>query len=351
MTRPDLTPVIAATSTSSPRPQAVSAALALPDMDVEWDMRASATDTRNACIARVLQLGGREGLSDGSRIVVIAGSQCLGEDEATQRYYPSSPRSFVQSLLPTMQVSYLVVSHACASTGMAVGIGADLCRTGMADAALICSSSIDGPLEEDTFRDARAWADEIRPFDEAASGTRVYGFAGAALIRGVSDAQAGDIVVRSWAARSVGGKTNSDPKEELRVMIEAIERGGVAPTLVVAHATGTRQGDAAELDALTALTQSQDLTIDVLANKGAIGHGVFAAGIASVATATRVLQGIPVQGSYGLRHPTRGFERINLLEETPADQAIDLSRHASALVNSFGFSGSNVALLLERKTK
>ncbi|WP_136089660.1 phosphopantetheine-binding protein [Auritidibacter ignavus] len=351
MTSPRLTPVITATSTSSPRPQALGAALSQPEIDVSWDTQASVTEIRNQCISRILRQLDDDPLPEGGRVAVVIGSQCSGDNPATDRYYPASPQGLVQNLLPAMEVTTMVVSHACASTGMAVGIGADLCRTGRADAVIVCASSIDGPLEEDTFRDTRAWTDEIRPFDESASGTRVYGFAGALLIRGLREARPGDIVVRSWAARSIGGKTNSDPQEELRVMTEAAERAQLNPTLVVAHATGTRQGDAAELEALESLIRTRKLTLDVLANKGAIGHGVFAAGLASVVTAARALQGVPVYGTYGLRRPARQINNLTFLEESSANHAMNLSHHASALVNSFGFSGSNVALVLERKIK
>lgn len=348
MNRAKLTPTIAAISTSSSRPQSYGAALDRVEMDVAWDEESSATDLRNMCVVRVLESVNAISLLKNKHLIVITGAQCLGDNPETQQYYPRDPRRFVQNLLPETNVDSLVVSHACASTGIAIGMAADLCSSGAADAVLVCSSTVDGPLEEDTFRDTRAWADEVRPFDIAASGTRAHGFAGAVLIRGSHHPNEADIAVRSWYARSIGGKANSDTDEELSVMSGAVDRGRIVPTLIMAHATGTRQGDAAELEAIENFSRKYKSSFEVLTNKGAVGHGVFAAGIASVATAARALQGVEVYGSYGLRNPVRKIPNVSFIKETVSNQPIDIKKHKSALVNCFGFSGSNVALILER---
>jgi 3-oxoacyl-(acyl-carrier-protein) synthase len=342
--------VITATSVSSPRSERFGVGLADMGDDVEWAPDAAAHELRDACISRALAAAQAKGYIIGRRVVVIVGAQCIGADPATWRYYPESPVRHVQMLLPESEVTSLVLSHACASTGVAAGVAADLCRAGAADTVVVCSSSIDGSLEEDTFRDARAWAPEVRPFDQAASGTRVYGFAGALVVQAAPAPIGDDPVITGWHARSIGGKTVSDPDEEYLVMSESARKAGRAPRLVIAHATGTKQGDQAELQAIARYADTHDVAVDVLANKGAVGHAVFAAGVASIATAVRVLSGVPVGGSFGLREPLEAPGSIRLLREADGDARLDLSgRHQAALVNGFGFSGSNVALIIERE--
>lgn len=348
MTSSPMQAVIAATSISSPRRERFDVGLANLGDDIEWNADAAAHELRDACIGRALQAAQAKGYTIGRKVVVIVGAQCLGVDSATALYYPGSPERHVQSRLPESEVTSLVLSHACASTGVAAGVAADLCRAGAADTVVVCSSSIDGPLEEDTFRDARAWASEVRPFDKAASGTRVYGFAGALVVQAAPGPIGRDPVIAGWHARSVGGKTVSDPEEEYLVMAEAARKAGRAPALVVAHATGTRQGDQAELQAIARYAETHDVAVDVLANKGAVGHAVFAAGVASIVTAVRVLTGTQVTGSFGLRDSLDTPARIRLLPEAGDEGPHDLSlRHRAALVNGFGFSGSNVALVIE----
>ena len=140
----------------------------------------------------------------------------------------------------------------------------------------------------------------------------------------------------------------SDPDEELLVMTEATRKAGLVPHLVIAHATGTRQGDRAELDAIERFAGAHSVDVEVLANKGALGHAVFAAGVASVATAVRVLSGAAVNGSYGLRTAIRQVPGVTLAEETDSTHSRAYTHHRSAIVNGFGFSGSNVTLVLER---
>lgn len=340
--------VIAATSVSSPRSERFDVGLADVGDDVAWDPDAAAHELRDACISNALNAAQAKGYVIGRRVVVIVGAQCIGADPATSRYYPESPERHVKALLPGSEVTSLVLSHACASTGVAAGVAADLCRAGAADTVVVCSSSIDGSLEEDTFRDARAWAPEVRPFDQAAAGTRVYGFAGALIVQAAPTPLGDDPVITGWHARSIGGKTVSDPDEEYRVMSESARKAGRAPTLVIAHATGTKQGDQAELQAIARYAETYGLAVDVLANKGAVGHAVFAAGVASIVTAVRALAGVPVGGSFGLREPLAAPGSIRLLAEAEGEARLDLSdRHRAALVNGFGFSGSNVALIIE----
>ncbi|MGQ0842176.1 beta-ketoacyl synthase N-terminal-like domain-containing protein [Actinokineospora sp.] len=232
----------------------------------------------------------------------------------------------------------LYLSHACASAAFGAALAREIIEAGAAEVAVVVGASALNPVEYASMHAVRAvGATPARPFDRARAGITVGEGAGALVLVAGGPAE----VVLSGAACRVGGAKAAASDED--VVLDCLRRacGGDPVDYVHAHATGTKQGDSAELGALRTL--AGELGVDALpasSHKGAIGHLLHASCFPSVVAATLALR-------HQVVPPTAG-----LLDPEPTDRVV-LPRHAltgpvlrSALVNSFGFGGNNAALTL-----
>lgn len=295
------------------------------------------------CVRALIESAKQKGNPIGGKVVVFLGSQCHGENKETAAFYPTSPVSEIKGLLPGAVVEQVTVSHACASTGIAIGLASDMCRFGGCDAAIVCATSMEGGIEENAFREARALGTQLKPFDREANGTRVFGFSGALLVRAQAKPNFGSVTVQGWHARSIGGLSGSTPSEELEVMSRSVEKAGLVPRVVFAHGTGTVQGDTAELEAIASFCDKYGKKATVIGNKGALGHAVFGAGVASVASALRLMKGSSIIGMAGLTNPRSTAPKVRLV----SGETEFVLNDDSLLLNCFGFGGSNVSMVLE----
>ncbi|MDP9072402.1 MAG: hypothetical protein M3N68_14180, partial [Actinomycetota bacterium] len=127
-------------------------------------------------------------------------------------------------------------------------------------------------------------------------------------------------------------------------MRRALADAAVQPSAVdalVAHATATPLGDVAEVRAVKAVFGASP-RLAVTAPKGAIGHGLGAAGAFAVVVAALSLRD-------GVLAPTRNLSDPD--PECQLDHVVDRPRRAAlgkVLVNASGFGGQNAAVLLSR---
>lgn len=135
-----------------------------------------------------------------------------------------------------------------------------------------------------------------------------------------------------YAQESLTTATGIDPAGQGLEQAMRMALGRYAPAevdCVIAHAPGTRLGDAAELAALRAVFG--DRLPVVLSNKAFTGHGLGAAGALSLSLALRIL-------TQGIRPP--------LPEILPAGAWPERLR--TVVVNAAGFGGNTVSILLSR---
>jgi len=105
-----------------------------------------------------------------------------------------------------------------------------------------------------------------------------------------------------------------------------------------AHATSTPLGDAAEA---RAIAEALGSSIPVSSTKSLTGHECWMAGASEVIYTSLMAQGGFIAPNLNFRAQEEGAAAINIVSET---QDADIRY---ALSNSFGFGGTNAALVLD----
>ncbi|MFI8178595.1 beta-ketoacyl synthase N-terminal-like domain-containing protein [Streptomyces microflavus] len=224
----------------------------------------------------------------------------------------------------------LTLSGACASSLYGIDLAIQALYAGRCDVAFSAAVNVVGrntALTADKFGGGSRQV-ELRAFDASADGT-VFADGAAVLAlktweKAVTD---GDRILGVLTRPGLGsdgrGKGIAAPHPAgMRRMIErGWQEGGLAgrggPEWVIAHGTGTRAGDTAELQALSDVSHSPGLVCS--SNKPLIGHTAWTSGLLSV-----------IHGLLALEHELipaqRYFTTLNPAVEDPS--AIDVPRTA-----------------------
>jgi 3-oxoacyl-[acyl-carrier-protein] synthase II len=254
--------------------------------------------------------------------------------------------------------NFAVVS-ACASGGHAIGEAGEAIRRG--DAEVMLAGGADAcvhPAFIAGFAAMRALSTRndqpegaSRPFDRGRDGFVMAEGAATLVLEELGHAQRRGARI---LAELVGYGASADAYRltlpppggtgAVRAARRALQKAGLGPAEVdhlSAHATGTPEGDAAELQAIRALLGDHARAVSITANKSAIGHTLGAAGAIAAAFAVHALRD-------GCSPPV-----LNLRDPDPAGEGLDLTPLVArrrpmrvALVNAFGFGGQNAALVL-----
>lgn len=260
----------------------------------------------------------------------------------------------------------LTVQTACSSSLTAVHLACQSLLSGECDMALAGGVSITLP-QTDGYRYREGLiiskTGVCRPFDAQADGTINGNGVGVVLLKPLDAAlRDGDVVravIRGTAVNNDGadkmGYTAPSVQGEASVISEALAVSDVPPDMVEfvsTHGTATAIGDPIEVEALTrAFGTARTGFCTLGAVKANIGHLDAAAGIAGF-----------LEGMLALEHkelpPIAGFNTPNpdlRLDATPfvirtASAPWDSDRRF-AMVNAFGFGGTNVSVILEEAPK
>ena len=233
----------------------------------------------------------------------------------------------------------LVVSTACTRGTVAMGVGADLVRSGRAARALVVGA--DGLCRTTTFgfRSLSAYSStRCRPMDTARDGMAIG--EGAAWL----------LLEPRTAPRSAGGprftllgvETSSDawhltaPDPEGSGVVRAIRGalGGLDPSVidhVNAHATGTEANDAAEAAAIVRAAPRAAVS----ATKGASGHTLGAAGLVEAVWLLQSMEAGVIPPVAGLVNAVAGVDVSPFVRER--EQTIGVSINLA-------FGGHNAAV-------
>jgi 3-oxoacyl-[acyl-carrier-protein] synthase II len=252
----------------------------------------------------------------------------------------------------------LTVVTACASSLDAIGIAADLVRSGRVDVALAGGSDCGmNPLVWSAghrYGMARPGPDPegfCKPFDVDRAGVVEGEGAGMVVVESERHLVARDghslaRVVGYGSASDGTHPSRPDPEGvwEIAAMREALAAANAASGSVdalMAHATGTPMGDLAELHAINAVFGGRSSPLPVTSFKGGAGHAAGGAGAHAVIAATEMLRLQVVPHSVGTIN-VEPAARFEVVTERPL--AAGLRR---IQVNAFGFGGYNSSMLLE----
>jgi 3-oxoacyl-[acyl-carrier-protein] synthase II len=302
-------------------------------------VRASGLDTATRRVAVVVGTGLRE-LPDAEWWWVEGDAMTLPE-----LHFGAA----VRAVLPEA-VEVLTISNACAASGYALAVGADMLAAGEADAVVVagCDSVTDSLLAV-IGRGSAIRSTVVRPFDTERQGVLLGEGAVAVVI------EPEDVVVASGRPvlgllRGVGlscdayHETAPDPEGIAACMRDAHERAGVAPAeidLVMAHGTGTALNDPAEAAALTEVFGADAGHALVTGIKGAIGHTSGAAALMSLVVAVQAMRAGVVPAVWGLTHPIPEADALGLV----CGPAL-ATQPLLAQVDAFGFGGVNAVALV-----
>ena len=238
----------------------------------------------------------------------------------------------------------MTISTACSSSAKVFCLAERFIRLGLIDAAVVggvdslCHTTLYG------FSSLQLVAPDVcRPFDVARCGLSIGEAAGFALVEKNGAANAGWQLLGYGETSDAYHMSTPHPQGEgaRRAMQEALDRAGLAPTdidYVNLHGTATPANDRAEDHAVHDVFGAE---VACSSTKGFTGHTLGAAGITEAAIALLCIDHNFVPGS-----PTTE----NVDPETRCAIVLE-GRHERVervMSNSFGFGGSNCALLFGR---
>lgn len=207
---------------------------------------------------------------------------------------------------------------------------------------------------------------QCKPFDESADGYCRAEGCGAVVLKKLSDAmKEGDHVygvIRGIGTNQCGTAksiTHPHPETQEALFKSVLKSSRVTPdsiSVVEAHGTGTQAGDYAEISSLKALfdqsSSQSKAPLHLSSIKGNIGHAEAASGIAGLVKLLLMMEKkvIPAQASHVKLNPRLELHESPRLRVPTQRQEWRLApgqMTRRALLNNFGASGSNVALVLE----
>lgn len=247
------------------------------------------------------------------------------------------------------------VSAACASGSHSIGLGLMLIQQGLQDVILCGGAQETNYYSMASFDALGAFSVRMeeptkasRPFDRDRDGLIPSGGAAALVLEEYEHAVArgANILaeVLGYGFSSNGGGI-SEPNDEGSViaMSRAMQAAGVGLDdidYINAHATSTRQGDKYEAIALDRMFHGQRALIS--STKSMTGHECWMAGASEIVYSVLMMQHHFVAPNINLENPDPYAERLNLTAKT-----VEMEVN-TVLSNSFGFGGTNSALVIGR---
>ena len=247
------------------------------------------------------------------------------------------------------------VSSACASGSHSIGLGVMLIKQGLQSMVLCGGAQETNYYSMASFDALGAFsvrmdepAKASRPFDRDRDGLIPSGGAAALVLEDYDHAVArgADILaeVVGYGFSSNGGGI-SEPSDDGSViaMTRALDMAGVSADdidYINAHATSTHQGDMYEAKALGRMFAGKHALIS--STKGMTGHECWMAGASEIVYSTLMMQHNFVAPNVNFENPDEYSAPLNIAAST-VDTEVN-----TVLSNSFGFGGTNSALLIRK---
>ncbi len=253
------------------------------------------------------------------------------------------------------------VVTACATGAHAIGDAAAIIARGDADVMVaggceqaICPIGIAGFLAcralSTSYNDTPEKAS--RPWDEGRDGFVMGEGAGIVVLEEYERAKArGAKIYAELVGYGMSGDAYhiTSPAEDgdgaWRCMKMAVEKAGLQPgeiDYINAHGTSTPKGDEIELKAVERLLGNRAGDVAMSSTKSAIGHLLGAAGAVEAIFSVLAIRDQVAPPTLNLENPSMETQ-IDLCANEPREREINV-----ALSNSFGFGGTNAALVFRR---
>jgi len=251
------------------------------------------------------------------------------------------------------------VVTACATGAHSIGDAAEMIKRGAAEImiaggseAAVCKLGVAGFCAARSlstkYNDQPAKAS--RPWDKDRDGFVIGEGAGIVVLEDYENAKKrGAKIYAELIGYGMSGDAHhiTTPSEDgsggFRAMSEALKMSSVNSdeiNYINAHGTSTLIGDDIELNAIMRLTGGND-KIKISSTKSSIGHLLGAAGsVEAIFTILSIKHNI-VPATLNLYNPSHNF-KVDLVPHNSIDHKVEI-----ALSNSFGFGGTNAALLFK----
>ena len=247
------------------------------------------------------------------------------------------------------------VSAACASGSHAIGLASMFIRHGLQDMVLVGGAQEVNYYVMSAFDALGAFSSRVeepakasRPFDVGRDGLVPSGGAAALILEDYDHAIARGATILAEVCGygfSSNGVGISQPSNEgsFIAMQRALEDAHLSPDdmdYVNAHATSTKQGDEEEAKALTRLFGGSRTWVS--STKSMTGHECWMAGASEAVYSILMMQNGFVAPNINLKHIDPCAASLRLAQQTIETPI------RTVLSNSFGFGGTNSALILQR---
>ncbi len=248
----------------------------------------------------------------------------------------------------------MTISAACASGSHAIGLGYMFIQQGLQD-MIICGGAQEiNPYAMASFDGLGVFATDIshpqqasRPFDKRRTGLVPSGGAATVILESYESAvNRGAPVIAEiigYGFSSNGGHISTPniegPAKAMRRALEQanIRAGDIA--YINAHATSTPIGDANEAKAILEVFGNRPY---VSSTKSMTGHECWMAGASEIVYSTLMMQHGFIAPNINLEEPDDDISELNFVSHT-IKQEFDIY-----LSNSFGFGGTNSALVVKK---
>ncbi|SRR5574344_18854 len=250
------------------------------------------------------------------------------------------------------------VSSACASGSHSIGLGYLLIKQGLQDRVLCGGAQETNYYSMATFDALSAFSMRMdeptkasRPFDRDRDGLIPSGGAAALVLEDYDSAIARGATILAevcgYGFSSNGGGI-SQPSDDGSViaMTRAMKDAGVEADdidYINAHATSTQQGDMFEAVALDRMFRGRHALIS--STKSMTGHECWMAGASEIVYSVLMMKNNFVAPNINFENPDEHSEHLNIATST-----VETELH-TVLSNSFGFGGTNSALVIKNISK
>ena len=250
----------------------------------------------------------------------------------------------------------ITISAACASGSHSIGLGALLIRNGLQDMVLCGGAQETNYLSMGSFDGISAFSTRIdeptkasRPFDKDRDGLIPSGGAASLVLEDYDHAVARGARIYAevcgYGFSSNGEPHISQPSEDgcFRAMTRALNEAGLTAKdidYVNAHATSTPQGDMFEAMALQKMFGATQTPIS--STKSMTGHECWMAGASEIVYCILMMQNGFIAPNINFENPDDYSKGLNIIAR-PTEKELN-----TILSNSFGFGGTNSALVIKK---